>query len=439
MPIRDLIILAIVFGSVPYILKRPHVGMLMWAWVSYMNPHRLTWGIAYDFPVAAIVGGAFLVSLFLSKEPKKLPWSPILKVWFAFILWMNVTTVFALNSVGAYNEWNRSMKIQLMAILTLMVMRSRERINALVWVIALSIGFFGVKGGLFAIRTGGQWEVLGPPESFIYGNNEIGFALVMVLPLLRYLQMQLQKRWQVMAMSFAMLLCGLSILSTYSRGAFLAVAAMLAFLILRSRKRGLMIMVGVLAVPVMLSFMPEKWSERMGTIQTYEEDGSAMGRINAWWFAYNLAKDRPLIGGGYRAFTPRLFYRYAPIPEDHHDAHSIYFEVLGEQGFVGLALFLLLGLMAFSSCQWTIRHTRRREELRWAYDLGSMLQVSLLGYAMGGLFLGLAYFDLPYHLIGLAILVKLYVARELGLLKNNTRGSPRTTKRVASTYGSQTR
>ncbi len=408
----------------------------MWAWVSYMNPHRLTWGVAYDFPVAAIVGGAFLISIFISKEPKKLPWSPILYVWFAFIFWMNVTTVFALNSVGAYTEWNRAMKIQLMAILTLMIMQSKERINALVWVIALSIAFFGVKGGVFAIRTGGNFTVQGPPGSFFYGNNEVGFALVMILPLMRYLQMQLKKRWQVMGMSLAMLLCGLSILSTYSRGALLAVIAMLGVMVLRSRKRGLMILLGILAIPVMLAFMPERWSERMNTIQTYQEDGSAMGRINAWKFAYNLAADRPLIGGGYGTFTPELFYRYAPIPEDHHDAHSIYFEVLGEQGFVGLVLFLTLGLMAFSSCQWTIRYTRRREDLRWAYDLGTMLQVSLIGYAVGGLFLGLAYFDLPYHLIGLAVLTKLYVARELGI-PENTRRFPKATKRMPKSYGNR--
>ncbi len=436
MAIRDFIVLAIILGSVPYILKRPHVGILMWAWVSYMNPHRLTWGFAHDFPVAAIVGGTFLVSLIISKEPKKLPWSPILYVWFTFIFWMNVTTVFALTPDWAYREWNRAMKIQLMAILTLMVMRSRERINALVWVIALSIGFFGIKGGLFAIRTGGQFSVVGPPESFIAGNNEIGFALVMVLPLMRYLQMQLKKRWQVMAMGFIMLLCGLSILSTYSRGALLALAAMLGFLVWRSRKRGLMILVGILAIPAMLAFMPAQWSDRMNTIKTYQEDGSAMGRINAWWFAYNLVLDRPVVGGGFGAFTPELFYRYAPVPEDVHDAHSIYFEVLGEQGFVGLALFLTLGLMAFFSCRWIIQQTQRREKLRWAYDLGSMLQASLIGYGVGGAFLGLAYFDLPYHLIGLAILTKLFVARELGLLENPRR-SIKTTKRVARTYGSQ--
>ena len=138
-----------------------------------------------------------------------------------------------------------------------------------------------------------------------------------------------------------------------------------------------------------------------------------MGRINAWWFAYEVALDRPLVGGGFRTFTRDLFVQYAPAPFDWHDAHSIYFEVLGEQGFVGLALFLMLGFMSLRLGTWIIRHARNHPDLRWATDLGAMLQVSLIGYAVGGAFLGLAYFDLYYHLVVLIILVKKQVENTL--------------------------
>ena len=45
-------LLTIVFGSIPLILSRPFFGIIMWSWIAYMAPHRLTWGVAYDFPVA---------------------------------------------------------------------------------------------------------------------------------------------------------------------------------------------------------------------------------------------------------------------------------------------------------------------------------------------------------------------------------------------------
>jgi probable O-glycosylation ligase (exosortase A-associated) len=210
-----------------------------------------------------------------------------------------------------------------------------------------------------------------------------------------------------------MMLSVLSIFASYSRGAVLAVAAMGLFMLLKSRKKKLIILVALVALPVMLSFMPEKWFERLDTVKTYEQDASALGRINAWWFAFNVAVERPLIGGGYDVFDPELFKRYAPEPENFHDAHSIYFQVLGEHGFVGLILFVLLGWLAFRSATWTIRHTKELAELTWARDLASMVQVSIIGYAVGGAFLGLAYFDLYYHLVAIVLLTQAYVSREI--------------------------
>ena len=102
---------------------------------------------------------------------------------------------------------------------------------------------------------------------------------------------------------------------------------------------------------------------------------------------------------------------YAPVPEDVHDAHSIYFEVLGEHGFVGLALYLALGWFAWRSCTQVRREAKSRPGGLWLADLVRMLQVSLVGYASSGAFLGLAYFDLYYHLVALVVLAKVQSKR----------------------------
>jgi probable O-glycosylation ligase (exosortase A-associated) len=151
----------------------------------------------------------------------------------------------------------------------------------------------------------------------------------------------------------------------------------------------------------------------MDTIQTYEEDRSVQGRFNAWWFGFNLATARPIVGGGIGAYNRELFARYAPDPLDFHDAHSIYFEVLAEQGFVGLGLFLAIGLLVMLTGRNIIRQCRGRDNLKWAADLAAMLQVSFVGYSVGGTFLGLAYFDLPYHLMALMVLTQAIVKRKL--------------------------
>jgi putative inorganic carbon (HCO3(-)) transporter len=201
----------------------------------------------------------------------------------------------------------------------------------------------------------------------------------MTIPLLVFLRGTLQGRLARWSMLGAILLCAAAALGTHSRGALVAIAAMLIFLWWHSGKR----LLGLLLLPVLavalLSFMPEHWWSRMESIQSYEEDGSAMGRINAWWMAWNLASDR-FFGGGYAIITPELFARYAPNPDAIHAAHSIYFMVLGEHGFVGLLLFLALFTCAFFSAGRLRKQALLRPETKWLSPLGAMCQVSLVGY-----------------------------------------------------------
>ncbi len=416
---RDLLVTLIVFGALPIIVMRPYVGILAWSWLGYMNPHRLTWSFAYDFPYAQVVAIATLIGFLFSGEKKHFPFTRVTVVWLLFILWMNVTTFFALIPEWAWMEWDRTMKIQLIALLTVILMQRKERLNALVWVIALSLGFFGIKGGLFSIATGGDFLVWGPMGSFIEDNNALALALIMTVPLLRYLQLQSKRAWIRLGLLAVMALCALSILTSHSRGALVAALAMGVVFWVKSPYKLRTGLVMILLLPVLIMMMPEQWFERMGSIGSFQEDESAMGRVNAWWFAWNLAMDRPLLGGGFQAFSSELFWKYAPNPTDFHDAHSIYFEILGEQGFVGLALFLLLAFLALSAATQILRRAKGHAELRWARELAAMLQVSLVGYAVGGAFLGLAYFDLYYHLIGMVVVLRVLVERQLSVVNED--------------------
>jgi len=154
----------------------------------------------------------------------------------------------------------------------------------------------------------------------------------------------------------------------------------------------------------------------MGTISTYQEDPSAMGRINAWYFAYNIVNDRPILGGGFKVFSRRLFKEYAPEPDDVHDSHSIYFEMLAEQGYPGLIMFLALLSSSYFSLIRVKKIAEEFESLSWIKSYSDMLKMSIVAYCIGGAFLGLAYFDLIYQLIAAVIILKAMVRRELSTI-----------------------
>jgi probable O-glycosylation ligase (exosortase A-associated) len=406
---RDIAVLAVIFGLVPFILSRPYLGVLAWTWISYMNPHRLTYGIAYEFPVAEVIGGALLTGLVFSREPKRLPLTPLMGVWVFLIFWMSLTTLFALMPDAASEGWIKMIKIQLITFVTIMIMQSKERIHWLVLATVVSFGFYGVKGGVFALLSGAEYRVWGPPGTFFEDNNAMALVLVMLIPLVRYLQLSTENKWYRLACVFTMSACALSIIASYSRGALLASGVMTFFMIVKSRRRGAILAGLLLVLPLALTLAPDKWFDRMSTISEYKQDSSAMGRINAWWFAYNLASDRPLVGGGFGTFNREIFARYAPDPEDFHDAHSNYFEMLGQHGFVGLFAFLLLGYMALRNAKWIRRNTRDNPDLKWANDLSSMIGVSLIGYFVGGMFLRLANFDFYYQLVAIVVVTRYVV------------------------------
>lgn len=409
---RDILVTAIVFGILPFVFKRPWIGILLFSWLGYMNPHRLCWGFAYDFPFAMIVAVTTLTAFLFSKEEKEMLWTRETVLLLIFVGWMLFTTFFAFYPDLAWLQWDKVWKIQLMVFMTAMILKDRMQVHWLIWIIALSLGFYGVKGGIFTIVHGGVYRVQGPYGTFIGGNNELALALVITIPLIRYLHLQAKAFWVRWGLASAMVLSAVAAIGSQSRGALLAMLAMGVFLWLKSRKKLATAAFMIVAIAIIGAVMPQEWYDRMNTIKTYQQDGSAQGRINAWYTALNVAKDR-ITGGGFNMFQPGVFRQYAPDPDNVHDAHSIYFEVMGEQGFIGLALYTLLGILFWIRASQIVRACKNDPNRKWAADLAAMSQVSMVGFAAGGAFLGLAQFDLPYHLLIILVLT----AKFSGLLE----------------------
>ena len=401
---RDIAVTLVVFALLPMILSRPYIGVLAWSWLGYMNPHRLTWGFAYTMPFAMMVALATLTALLMSKEPKRIPWTRETILLLVLIGWMFLTTIFSLYPSLAWEQWGKVWRIMLMTYVTMMLINDEHRLKLLVFVIALSLGFYGFKGGIFVIQTGGNHSVMGPARTFIGDRNSIGLALIMAVPLLYYMQLQMTNRYLRYGLMATVALTLVAIVGTHSRGALVGIAVMLIFYLLKSRRKFAAFFALIPLAAVLYTVMPDHWFERMETIQTWEEDGSASERVRAWNNAIDLANSR-FIGGGMRAL----------VVWGGRDSHSIYFGMLGEHGWVGLGLFLLLLLLTWRSASWVIRNSKKRADLLWARDLAAMSQVSLIGYMSAGAFLGLQYFDLFYHLVAIVVLTRMLVEQRLAM------------------------
>lgn len=419
---RDIFVTLVVFGLVPVALFHPFVGVALWTWLSVMNPHRLTWGFAYNLPFAQIVALATLASLVLASDKVRFPFNGVTATMAAFMLWTCVTQAFAIHPELGIEMWTRVLKTLGMTLVAFAVVRSDKQVRVFVWILMLSVVFYGVKGGVFTILTAGEMRVWGPPESHIADNNSISVALVMMIPLMVFMLQKTSRAWLKLALAGAILLCAASIIASYSRGAFVAGSAMLAFLALKSRQRGLYLLALVVAVVAIAAWMPDKWWDRMATIFSDTPDASVQGRFNAWWMAWNLALDRPITGGGFAIYEPDVFGRYAPNPLAIHSAHSIYFQMLGEHGFVGLFLFLLLALLGWRTGTRVIRAGRGRPEAAWRVDLARALQVSMVGFFVGGLTVNIGYWDVYYFLlVALVALEQLAPSPENEALRSTAR------------------
>ena len=410
---RDIVITVIILGLLPFILRSPRIGAYVWAWLSMMNPHRAAFGFSRYLPFSHLVALTTLLGFLFSRERRPFPINSITVTQLLFLFWMSVTSFFAINTTEiVLDRWIFVFKIHVMLLVTLMLIRGREQIERLIWIVTLSVGFYGVKGGIWTILGGGSGRVWGPSGSMIADNNGLGLALVMLVPFMYFLHQISTKRLIRVAMVVCIVATCFSILGSQSRGALLALVGMAFLLALKGKHP---VRVSVLLTTLLVSailFMPESWTGRMETIGSYEQDSSAMSRIYTWKTLWALAVDRPFVGGGFASDNPIVFATYAPervgdyIGGSVLVAHSIYFQALGEHGFPGLILYLLLGIFTWRKAGQLAKQTKDDPEFGcWVPVLMRMVQVSLAGFSVGGAFLSLVYFDLPYYIVAYVVLV----------------------------------
>ena len=392
---RDILVTFLIFAWLPFVLARPWLGVILLAVLDYLNPHRYAWGFAREMPFYFIVAIVTTAAVFLTKDRWRIPRTRETYLLITLLALFTVTTIFAFYPPLAWDQWLKVVKVIYPIFLTLVLINSREKLSYLVLAIALSFGLIGLKGGIWWLSSGGGHRVYGPDGTLYGDNNHIGLALNMTLPFIVAAIRQADRTFlrTFLKVCFGFTLVG--IIGTYSRGAFVTLGVVLFLLLITSRHKILAALMLVVGLAFITDYIPEMWFSRMESIQEYEQDKAAMGRIRAWEDGVAIANDRPLIGGGFGAF------RYA-----YTGSHSGYIGILGEHGYVTLAVWLslLFGTM------WALGRLRRQAagapELAWVQDYARMFQVSLVAYAVGGAFLNVGYWGFFYHLVGMTAILK---------------------------------
>jgi probable O-glycosylation ligase (exosortase A-associated) len=418
---RDIILFIIFALILPVCFIRPWIGVLVFSWISYMNPHRFTWGYAYDFPFAKIIAIITIIGLLFTKDKMRLPNTRETLIIIILGIYFTFTNLFAFYQSAAWEQWEKVIKIFIMTLVTIILVNNKVKLRYLIMVIALSIGILGIKGGIFSILTGGEFRVYGPKGTFFEDNNDMALALNMVLPMLFFLSREEKNKNIKLLLICTFILSIISIVFTYSRGGFITLLAVISLLYFKLKHRVMIIPIFLIIIVISMLFIPEQWFTRIETIKTYEKSRSAIGRINAWKTAINVAKDKPLTGGGFEGLRWNTRYKYSPDPTSTAlDVHSVYFEVLGEHGFIAFGLFIILLLSSLKKSRQLINLTEDINDLKWVKNYSNMFQISIIAYAVGGLFLGRAYFDLFYHIVAMVVITYVLTLKEINQRKSES-------------------
>ena len=404
--LRDLLVFGVVMLALPLSFRRPYVGLLVFSWLAYMRPQDLCWSFARDMRLSFYVGMAMIAGWWANERGRR-----VFARWDSRS-WMMVV----LGSLVVVSYWQARtqddyvqrylfefLKILVIALFTSGQVDSFKRLRVMVITIALCLAFFGVKGGLFGILTGGA-TILRGPGGMLEDNNDFALALVMNVPLLWYLgSREGTRRWILKASRVAIVLTVLTVLLTHSRGAFLALTATAVWIAWRSgqliKASGALALCGL----AFLAFAPRSVIERISTIGDTGES-SANARLTSWKVALRMIEANPVFGVGVRNFQSR-YTDYAQVAKvdssTTYVAHNSYLQIWAESGSIAFAIYLMLLLSVFTTCSRVFKMGRMRPDMAWAMDYARMMEATTVGFMVGAVFLNRGHFDLLYHWLAL--------------------------------------
>ncbi|MBC4018003.1 putative O-glycosylation ligase, exosortase A system-associated [Siccirubricoccus deserti] len=422
--LRSLYLTLAFFSFIGVGLAAPFALSLGYIWISIFRPQAIAYTILPSIPVSLIMG-ALAVGWYLLRDRRSPPhFSPVLGMMAAMAAWVTLTTaVFAVAPDSAWEKWDWAFKTIVFSGFMVFVFRSRIQIEALLQVLLFSFAAHFLPVGIKVVLSGGGY---GQALGLIGGNSGFGegatlaAVALMCIPIALFLAKhnRLMPAWPIVRLGYIGM-AGLAVMATigtYQRTGLVGLVVLAITFWVRSRQKLLVgTGLGIGAIVFALS-VSSNWAERMSTISEYQSEGSALGRILVWQWTLGFVANNPF-GGGFHSYMINEFTSQ-PTPEYPNGYtvrgkafHSIYFEALGEHGWIGLGLFLAINIATLLSLQRVIRRTRGSEALAWCRDLAAALQVSLLVLLACGAFIGIAFQPMFWYLFAASGCLSHHVGR----------------------------
>lgn len=405
---RDAIVSLAILSALPVCFRKPFLGLALFSLMAYMRIQDLTWGFAryqrWSFYIAMVTFAGFVAM----RGQKRFMTNDI-RNWIMLFLVVLVTAGIFLSGQGRMSDLRYITefgKIVTIAVFTTGIVTRREHLRVLVWVIAFSFGFYGVKNGLAGILSGGSLHILQGPGGMMADNNDFAMAMCMGIPLMFHVALSEKSELIRKMMLTFVPLSMITVVLTHSRGAFLAMSCMTFCLIWRSRNRVAGLTAGMLLAFAGLLLVPQSYVDRLSTLREVEKDGSAMGRLAAWRTAGEMIKANPILGVGFAKFEGN-YDKYDPAVEERgrgtasRVAHNSYLQIWAECGTPAFLMYMSLIVLSYIEV-WRIRKEARvRYFSSWILNYCTAFEGALVSFTVGAMFLNRAHFDLFYHMVAI--------------------------------------
>lgn len=405
----DFFILAVIITFFIFGLTRPYIAFAGYIWVDTLVPQTIVFGFLNGKPISMIMAGLCFLSLILgvSKVSKPTRIAPFLLL-VLFMVWITISTDMAQFQAIAWVKWDTAIKTVLMATLTMFAIRNRRELEAVLLILVFSLSFFMLTAGIKTLFGGGGYGrtlITGVGNSGMAESSTLAAFSVLVIPFLLFFKNNItildflkDKKWLWNA---AILSSVLTNIGTTARTGLVTLAGYIGYRSLNKKMFVQGIAVLLVAVFCFQAFAPADWKNRMNTLTEVSDEGSAMGRVVVWQWTIDYVADRPVFGGGFQSF---LANRGQLVKYNENFSfgvkafHSIYFELLGEQGYGGLTIYLALIFWAYNQN----RKIEKNDKLdQWSRDLGSCMKSAIVIFCIGGAFVGIGYKPIIFQLVAL--------------------------------------
>jgi len=422
--------LTAVFGSLMFMgFSAAFAAALGFVWVDIVKPQQLAYSIINGQPLSFLAAVATL-SLFALKDRKSPPkFGPILLLIALFLVWVTFTTSLSTIPARAWIKWDWASKVLIFALLIPFIFRSRVQIEAfiLVFIFAASTIFF--SAGIKTLLGGGGYgtlAIMGGGNTGLAEGSTLALVCVMLIPLIVFIMrhtLLFPKNLLTFGL-FAGIICTAlaTVFGTTARTGVIALAVLLVLFVLKSKKKLWWIAGGALAglVVLNLNLSSTMWGSRMSTIETHNTDSSALGRLKVWEWTLDYVGGHPL-GGGFDAYLHNRIQSVSEdgviqyVPDEWETGgkafHSIYFEILGEQGIPGFIMYFLMILLSLLKLHSLKKTWRDHPGMDWLVALADALTSAIVIVLVGGAFVGIAYQPFIFYMVSLTVAIDQYAAR----------------------------